>query len=388
MLKASYYIRDNYVRKNGESAVYIVTHVHRKKLWLATGVTCRPQDFDKAKGRIKGSGKAVDDKNAFLAAAMQRFRRINLNYHISEKEITIDIIKREFDNPSNTGCFIKYMQDQIEKRKGQLSHATVKQQMSALNKLRLFRSTIMFADLTESLIEDYKMYLKKTHKNSANTIEANIKDLKIYVNRACSESLMNKNIFENYRAKRVKTSYTYLDKKELTLLYNMYIENTFDKSCQIALRHFLFQCFTGLRFSDVKNITHEMISNDKLYFVPVKTKNIKRETVIVPLISPARRLVKDENPVRVFGTVFTTFTEQASNRLLKKIMKIADISKHVTTHVGRHTFATLYYEQTSDVASLQKLLGHSRITETMIYAHVSEAMKEKQMKLFEKSLPL
>lgn len=388
MNKVSYYIRDDYIKKNGESAIYIVTYINKRKVLVPTGVDCKLSEFDKLKGEIRGISKRVKDKNLLLKSSMSRFNEILFRYRLQYKNLTPAIIKKEFDNPTSYTSFIDYMQKEIENRKGILAESTIKQQKSALNKLKKFKKDVSFADFNGRFVEDFKKHLRNVCKNSPNTIEANIKDLKIYMAKAEADKLIDQNVFKNYRAKRVKTSFTYLDKDELKKLYGIYQKHTFDKSGQAILRHFLFQCFTGLRFSDIKQITHEMISNNKLYFIPHKTKNSKRETLIVPLIGLARKLIRDENPYLVYGNVFKTFAEQVANRSLKKIMSAAEIDKHVTTHVGRHTFATLYYEETSDVASLQKLLGHSRITETMVYAHVSEAKKDQQMRVFENSLVL
>jgi len=52
-------------------------------------------------------------------------------------------------------------------------------------------------------------------------------------------------------------------------------------------------------------------------------------------------------------------------------------------HLSRHTFATLFLEKTGDLATLQKLMGHASITQTMIYAHVSESKKKKQIRVFD-----
>ena len=72
-------------------------------------------------------------------------------------------------------------------------------------------------------------------------------------------------------------------------------------------------------------------------------------------------------------TVFSMYSEQYMNRKLKALCKASGINKEITFHCGRHTFATIYLRNSqNDFKGLQKLLGHSNITETMKYAHVSD----------------
>ena len=106
--------------------------------------------------------------------------------------------------------------------------------------------------------------------------------------------------------------------------------------------------------------------------------------VRVPLGTAAVKLIADEGTIE--GLIFRPLSEQRMNKNLKEIAKMAGINKPLTNHSGRHTFATLFIEKTSDVATLQKLLGHSRIEETMVYVHISESKIKAQMKIFDQGL--
>jgi len=102
----------------------------------------------------------------------------------------------------------------------------------------------------------------------------------------------------------------------------------------------------------------------------VKTRNHKRAAVKVPLTRYAWQLIRDE--ANTDGLVFNCLSEQQMNIKLKELARDMKVYKDVTNHSGRHTFGTLYIQKTNDVAGLQKLLGHSKITETMIYVHITD----------------
>ena len=105
--------------------------------------------------------------------------------------------------------------------------------------------------------------------------------------------------------------------------------------------------------------------------------------VKIPLCVKALRLIHDEG--NTTGRLFHPCTEQRMNSNIKDIAAIAKIKKPLTNHSARHTFATLFIQKTADVATLQRLLGHSRIQETMVYIHISEQNLFDQMKKFEES---
>ena len=74
------------------------------------------------------------------------------------------------------------------------------------------------------------------------------------------------------------------------------------------------------------------------------------------------------------------------NDYIKEIAKVAEVYKPLTNHSARHTFATVWLEKTHDLAALQQLLGHSKITDTMKYVHITEKMLKSQMQLFEQTV--
>jgi integrase/recombinase XerD len=97
-------------------------------------------------------------------------------------------------------------------------------------------------------------------------------------------------------------------------------------------------------------------------------------------------LINDEN--KKTGPLFEPISEQRMNAHLKDLAKMVGINKPLSNHSGRHTFATIFLQKTHDVATLQKLLGHSRIDETMVYVHINESDLILQMQNFQNSLNL
>lgn len=98
---------------------------------------------------------------------------------------------------------------------------------------------------------------------------------------------------------------------------------------------------------------------------------------------PARNLLKELDGGKSQGRIFTNVQcDQVVNRQLKEIAKSLEINKKISAKTGRHTFATIFLRKTKDIATLQKLLGHTNIQETMIYAHVMEESKLEGVQCF------
>ena len=133
---------------------------------------------------------------------------------------------------------------------------------------------------------------------------------------------------------------------------------------------FLFCCFTGLRFSDVKALRWENIENGVIILRMKKT----REIVRVPISENARRFIPEAQEK---GLVFKIGPLNTLTRGLKAWAKEAGIKKDLHFHMSRHTFGTLALENGADIYTVSKLLGHRNVETTQIYAKVLDEGRKK-----------
>jgi len=134
---------------------------------------------------------------------------------------------------------------------------------------------------------------------------------------------------------------------------------------------FLFACYTGIRFIDLKQITFNDIHDGKLAFIQQKTQ----EPVSVKLNQTALKIVetqKEKNSTRIFDLK----SHVSWNENVDKLAKAAGITKHITGHCARHTFATLCITQGADIYVVSKLLGHTNVRMTQLYAKMGEQRKD------------
>jgi integrase/recombinase XerD len=265
-----------------------------------------------------------------------------------------------------------------------LDNKTVKAYNIDLRQYSAFSSGKIEKDLLTRFIE----YLHKSYKPK--TVKRKIATLKAFVNYLCFEEIIENNPFL-----KIKTTFKQpliLPKTIPLNVINKILECAYAQcNCttseyrrktimrDIAILEFLFA--TGARVSEVCSLKAESISiNDgyiKIYGKGSRERiiQIENKDVIKALLNYERAFF---NSITSIGYFFINkrnnrISEQSVRLMIKKYAKMADYRKNVTPHMFRHSFATLLLEEDVDIRYIQKLLGHSSITTTQIYTHVSTA---------------
>lgn len=150
---------------------------------------------------------------------------------------------------------------------------------------------------------------------------------------------------------------------------------------------FLFCCFSGLRYSDVQKLTWGEITVSPEGYAQIETNMQKTgKDITIPLSDNALKWLPERSGQPSASRIFYKLPDQVTNAdvRLRTIIKKAGITKHVTFHVARHTFATLTLTYGADLYTVSKLLGHSNIRTTQIYAKIVDESKRKAVNLIPK----
>jgi integrase len=271
--------------------------------------------------------------------------------------------------------FIDYFSEQAEKRKA--SKGNYGSWDSVLKYLiKHSGHDLMFHEVTVSWLEDFKDYLKNRARTKSNT-SLSQNSCYSYFNkvRAClNQAMKDKMILYNPATdvkgfKQAETQREYLTLDELKKLSQT--------ECQIPQlkRAFVFSALTGLRWSDIQKLTWKEVqhSNEQgwcIRFTQQKTKGV--ETLPIP--DQARNLLGDEQQLdeRVFKGL--KYSAWHNMRLAKWVMQ-AGITKNITFHCARHTYATLQLTLGTDIYTVSKLLGHRELKTTQVYAKIIDEKK-------------
>jgi integrase/recombinase XerC len=278
---------------------------------------------------------------------------------IRQNAVSLNIVEEH-------GEFLKFMRRELEKKKPQIATESYYTYKAAIGKLYQFDPRIGFKDLTEDFIIRYREWMVK-RGNNENTIGKSLRTLRTYTNLAVRYGLIKKNPFQWYRIKKVNGNREFISKEEFNSLYDMYVNGVWSGMEKEIMRNFLISCTTGLRYGDLRRFDTSCIQDGMIKLKMHKTGN----TVTIPLSEKAKYLLNEDK--------FFMYCNKVTNRYLKAALRKSEIKKRVTFHVARHTFATISITLGMPIEVVSKLLGHTDIKTTQIYAKVVDDVKIKEM---------
>jgi site-specific recombinase XerD len=373
---------------NNYAALFFQVLIDSKKTTVKLDLRWSVQHFNEEKEEIFARNKKDNDLNDYQIIIQMKRSEINeifKYYRLSNKPLDIPTFEAEILNAKSRTDFIQFFKNEINTRfdGGTIGKQTKKNNGSSLKMLERFKPSIAFRDISKKTVEDYQKFITRqttpTGKHyRINTIAKFLSDFKAYLTYAKEASIIFDNPFENIKITTTEGSITFLKKNELLKIWDYYYSTNIKENHKIILRHFLFGCLTGLRHSDLERITwREIKQGNELEFEPYKTRKLQK-TVNVPLCQPAKDLIET-----IKGNLFRVYVLQKSNSLLKEVAAICGIFKNLTTHVARHTFATQFLENGGQLQVLKELMGHTKIETTMIYVHVTNEHKHRQILLLD-----
>jgi len=225
-----------------------------------------------------------------------------------------------------------------------------------------------FGDINEAWIEGFRRYLDSCTLKT-NSVATYLDVLKTAFNIAVRRRIITTNPFVfSGPIKRVRTHREYLTLDELRLLHNQPCQH------EMVKRSFLFACLTGLRISDLRRLSWRNVLAAEVRIIQQKTG----DHLTIPLSQQALSLLPVRSSVNPDESVFAfPSRDDVYNSRLQRWVRAAGIEKHVTSHVARHTFATLLVTEGNDLYLVQHLLGHRDIKVTQTYAKMVDNRKVK-----------
>lgn len=363
--------------------IWVSFYINREKINFSTRVAVEEKHWNAKKQTVNSGDKLAADKNLIIDNILARINNVLVKYRLKDKRLTKDAFLRAYHRPSDYNTFFEYVEVQERKFAARIEMSTLLTQRSVIKKLKEYAPTLYFDDITVSFLDDYYLYMRKEYGNNNNTAYKNMSVLKKYVRLAYKDGYMTENPFEEWKIKKGTASCTYLTEEELEKLIALYKSGELEHKLHKTLEFFLFLCFSSLHVGDAKKLKLEQFSETTFTYFRIKLRNIKPEPIVVPISSPLRAILANIVGTRKKGLIFEMIpADQTMNRYLKQIATIAELDKTLTHKVGRHTFATIYLRKTKDIASLREILGHSDVSETLIYAHVLDESKQEGVQCF------
>lgn len=365
----------------------MTVHIDGQRVRINLNIYVDPGSWDRRGQRIgpntKEDPKLAALKNSLIQKWKLRAEKIFLLAQMEDRDINPQIFEDLLIDSDRGGDFLRFFETEIEKEKQVRAQGTVKNYIKTLKALHNFRPRgIAYSAINGETVRAFDRYLHNK-KYAPNTVADYHKIFKKFIGMAISGGRLKENPYRHFKIRKAKTSPAFLQAFELDGLVKLYSAQDLTPGRQSILRQFLFSCFTGLRFQDVGPLTQRNIYGNFLQFQPKKTART-RMALRIPLNEIARGLIGDalQDPHRPAhqATIFRARSLQVTNRTLKEIASAGGITQDITTHMGRHTFATNYLAAGGSIEVLQQILGHSTAEMTAVYAHVTDSRKRADMR--------
>ncbi|WP_366941081.1 site-specific integrase [uncultured Pedobacter sp.] len=389
-------------KKDEMAVVYARITVNGRRAEISLKSKVSINNWDEAKGRAKGKREEIIKLNSH----MEQVRSLIFDGYQEliqrNKSVSVDAVKAKYlgEDIEETMALLKVIEYHRQVAATKLAPGTMKNYHTTESYLKKFikhqyrKNDIMLEELNYKFILDFENFLinyeSTDHHKSLNNngVMKHIERLRKMVNMAVMMDWLDKDPFSKYKLHFDKVERGHLSKEELKVLSEKYFKI---ERLQAVLDMFLFSCYTGLAYIDIFNLTKENIikgidSSDWL-----KTNRQKTNTIVkVPLLPEAVNLIKkyNDHPVAVGkGTLFPVISNQRMNGYLKEIAEICGIDKNFTFHLARHTFATtVTLSNGVPIESVSKMLGHTSIRTTQIYAKVVEHKLSEDMQNLRKRM--
>lgn len=355
------------------------------RIWVSTGIKVFPNQWNEKKKLINEKHSNAFELNKTLKKMTDDFLEHETKQFSKGITVPLDFYKSFKNSESRHTSFLEFYENEFEYNPS-FSLNTRKNYRSGLNHLEEFNGIKNFTDLNYTNIESLNRYYVR-QKLHPNTIVKYHKYIRRTINEAIRKGLVEKhgNPYDDFKMKGIKTEKYCLSIDDIRKLEEVVINDN-NQGLARSRDMFLFSVYTGLRFSDLQQISDKTIKfkEDGVYidFVSQKTKKHKQDNLAL-FFKNEKGLSKPEMIIAkykdVLGICPFKISLQPYNRNLKILAEMANIDLKLTSHIARHTFITFMVGKVS-IPVLQEMAQHSDINTTRSYIHLSDKMKEVELK--------
>lgn len=404
MLHDSYFRLAFFVRKarplrNGELPLFVRITVSGQSTEMNIGRNIDPDMWDQKRNMARGRSKKGMEVNKYIEVIRARFSEIHNMLVRENKLVTPHTLRAHYlgtvDKPKML-CDVFREVNGIrgkEHERGDLGKSAYARWIRCESYMEEFiRKTygtddIPLKNVNSGFIQKFEHFLRTDKKTANNTAVRYLRYLKNIILYSMAHKWIKDNPFLGKRFKRTVPEKEFLTEPELKAIRDLDLR-AFPRLERVR-DTFVFCCFTGLAFVDIQTLKRSDISVDSNGKKWIRKHRQKTGVLsLVPLLAIPESIMekyKDYPQVLANNVAIPVFSNQRCNSYLKEIADLAKITKHLTTHTARHTFATMSLNNHVPLLSVSKMLGHTDIKTTRIYARLldptvyedMEAMRDK-----------
>jgi len=383
--------------KSGPVMIYLRFTVEGQRTEISTGKSIDPVKRNAQSCRANGTKEAVRTLNAFLDRMEAKAQELHHLMTMNNDDVTAETLKNRFiGKVEKARTLVAVFEDHNQKMKSlvgqEFEKSTLQRYETCLMHVKEFMqwqyhiSDLPITKINFTFLNDFEYYLRKVRKCANNSAIKYIKNLGKIVRICLGNGWLTVDPYINYKPKTQKVHRSALNKEELTAIVEkeMPVERL-----QLVKDIFLFSCYTGLAYVDVRKLKRSEVvrgidGEHWIYTNRQKTDTLSR----IPILPTASNIMKryEDHPQCITeDRLLPVMSNQKMNAYLKEIADICGIKKVLTFHIARHTFATtVTLNNGVPIESVAKMMGHTSIKTTQIYAKVMDHKISEDMQALKK----
>ena len=374
--------------KNGKSPITMTIGANGERAEFQTGKKIEPENWDNGKQQAKGKATEAKLLNTYLSQLRNKvyLKEIELmqrGFLITARLLRDAVVDKveALNEKTLFQVFSEHNEEQgkmigkgISKSTHWLSEYTYRLLKEHVEQ-KYKRSDLYLRELNIGFIQAFHTFLRTDKGMAQNSSTKHLKLLKKIINVAVANSYMTFNPFMTYKVEREPVEIDFLDEEELRRIINF---DTPLPRLERAKDMFLFGCFTGLSYIDIKTLAPEHFERDGAGRIWIKKRRVKTGVLSrIPLL-PIAKMILDKYRG---GEKLLPIQDPADvNKYLKDIAILCNINKQITFHTSRHTFAsTVTLANNISLEVVSKMLGHTNTRMTTHYAKLLDKCIGEQM---------
>ena len=380
--KILFYINRQKTKTDGKTAIFCRITIDGRSTVMTTGEECLSTEWN------SGQGTTGEKKiNQRLAAFRELVEKTYAEMLTKDCVVSAELLKNRLQGVAAAPTTLLAMSEaELQSVKACVgksrSEGTYRNHTYSDKMLREWiedkgRKDVPIDSVTDGMFEDFRFYLKKK-RFAAKTVNRHLCWLSRLMYRAVSKRVIRYNPFEDATYEKEERKIRFLQKSDIAKFMALKVN---DREAELARRMFLFSCFTGLAIADMEclKFSHIQTSADGRRYIRKERKKTKVESV-VPLHPIAEEILSrcqegEDQAVKEKdgGLVFPRgCSRSVMNNKLSTVGLACGIRQRLSFHMARHTFGTLSLSAGIPIASIAKMMGHTSITSTQIYAQVTD----------------
>lgn len=381
-------LRESKQNKKGLSPIEVSITTNGKRIYFSTGKHVPATDWNKEKQAVKGKSEEAQLINGYLIQLRNKIYQKEIELLQKGYLITAELLKEAITDKVealNEKTLLDVLNEHNTERKAMVGKTVAPATYWVFEYTgRLFkefiqkkyeRKDLYLREINLGFIQGFHAYLLGEKKMGQNSCTKHLKFLKKLLNLAVASSYISYNPVNAYKVEREPVEVDFLDEEELRKIINF---DTPLPRLERAKDMFLFGCFTGLSYIDIKTLTPEHFEKDSAGRIWIKKRRVKTGVLSrIPLL-PIAKLILDKYKG---GEKLLPIQDPADiNKYLKDIAILCGINKRICFHTSRHTFAsTVTLANNISLEVVSKMLGHTNTRMTAHYAKLIDKCIGEQM---------